>query len=395
MATTMVGLGHGGPGFHSTHLFTVTKASGSGYSKKKFVSPQVQTQVRVFPTLKGDNAIDFNRSLFKKLEFGDDPSVTQKLINYMCPSYQPNKLSRNVMQLFGFDPKDPMECPLIQPPSIDQIGQLVKAACPVKGTIYTGAVNLTKEGPGDKHFYIVAANTGNVNKIAALLGMPPEKVRRMLTAPLTVLAQWAGSMMAGGGSIQINKDGERALLELAREEMDRLKMENPKVVIGKGDLTVGHDQVELSRPGWVEKAGATLFSFMARTMYFHALSGSVLHMQYVSETGDIFWIWIGAGGKGFNSKELNNFTAIDLDLGIWPDLAKSLMAFYENPELLEAFANGKPEDFEELIKKLVTASQEKRGSALSLIQHMLVTMGYATRVSGVVKNGAFEVKGKQ
>jgi hypothetical protein len=43
-------------------------------------------------------------------------------------------------------------------------------------------------------------------------------------------------------------------------------------------------------------------------MYFHALSGIVLHIQFVAANGDIFWVWIGAGGKGFDSKEINNFT---------------------------------------------------------------------------------------
>ena len=49
------------------------------------------------------------------------------------------------------------------------------------------------------------------------------------------------------------------------------KMELKDIVIGKGDLTVGRDQVELSRPERVLTGGASLFSFLARTMYFHVI----------------------------------------------------------------------------------------------------------------------------
>ena len=141
-------------------------------------------------------------------------------------------------------------------------------------------------------------------------------------------------LLAGGATIQMNNEGESSLKQMANGE----KMERQDIVIGRGDLTVGRDQVELSRPERVHHGrGKHVFSSSARTMYFHALSGSVLHTQLVDANGQIYWVWVGAGGKGFNSKEINNFTAIDLDLGMWPDLAKTLMKFCEDPEVMKLF----------------------------------------------------------
>ena len=116
-------------------------------------------------------------------------------------------------------------------------------------------------------------------------------------------------------------------------------------------------------------------------------------MQHVTASGDICWAWIGAGGKGFNSKEMNNLTAIDLNLGMWPDMAKSITGFYRDPELMKLFVTGDPEDYQKLISLLVSASQERRGTMLDVIQRAQVSMGFGARFKGILTNGAHQVPG--
>ncbi len=379
------------PNTSNNHMFTVSKATGTKFTQ--FSPTNVPSmQVRVFPTIKQNDPlqmIDFQKSLFKQPK-ADGGSLAQKAIRCLFPSFQPNPLSKKLMGMFGFNPETAVECPILTTPPMDQLEQLVSVACPKKGSIYTGWIDLAKYGSGDSHFYVVAANCGNINAISAKTGVPVETVRAKVTAPLGVFTQWAGCMMAGGGAIQLNNESESILKQMADGEMMELK----DIVIGKGDLTVGRDQVELSRPERVLTGGASLFSFLARTMYFHALSGSVLHIQFVAANGDIFWVWIGAGGKGFNSKEINNFTAIDLDLGMWPDLAKALIMLYDDPELMKLFLEADAENLEELIKEIVTASKGKRGTIKDLLQRAQVSMGFGKRVKDVLNNGALKVRGE-
>jgi hypothetical protein len=380
----MVSLGRSCQG---NFLFTVSKATGSNFSQRNFTTPQFKS----FSTFKDNKASlgDFKNDLFKKRAIGVESSLTQRAINYIFPSFYPYKLPKEIMQSFGFDPENAVECPILTPPTIDQVASFVSAACPKEGTVYTGIVDLSKYGTGDSHFYTVVANCGNVNNIASITGLPPGFVQQSVTSPMAVLATWAGNMMAGGGTIQLNKEGERVLSQVALESKPQ------DVAIGRGDLTVGRDQVELSRPERVLSGGSTLFSFLARTMYFHALSGSVLHMQYTSGIGDIYWMWVGAGGKGFNSKEVNNFTAIDLNLGMWPDMAKSITGFYREPELMKLFVTGDPEDYQKLISLLVASSQERRGTIMDILQRVQVSMGFGKRIKDALTNGAFQVKGEK
>jgi hypothetical protein len=379
MATSMVRMPLGGQSF----LFTVSKATGSKFSQQNYTSPKFKN----FSTMKDSmSLVDIQQNMFTRQDGGS--TVTQRAINYIFPSFQPYTLPKEVMKLFGFNPENAVECPILTPPSIDQLEQLVSVACPVEGAIYPGVVNLGKYGTGDSHFYVVFAYPGNIHKIASRTGVPLSVLRNSLTSPLGVLAQWAGNMMAGGGTIQLDKEGERLLQQMAREQMER-----QNVVIGTGDLTVGRDQVELSRPERIMSGGATMFSFLARTKYFHALSGSVLHMQHVSASGNICWAWVGAGGKGFNSREVNNLTAIDLNLGMWPDMAKSIRTFYDNPDLMKLFVTGDPEDYQKLISLLVSASQEQRGAILDILQRAQVSMGFGARFKGILTHGAQQVPG--
>ena len=386
MATSMVGLPRG-KSYQGNFIFTVSKATGSQFSQRKFTSPQIKS----FSTSKdGMSSLStFSGRLFEKQVAEDGRSLTQWAINYIFPSFQPFKLPKEIMRAFGFDHENAVECPILATPPIDEVGAFVSHVCPKQGMIYTGVVNLSKCGTRDSHFYVVAANCGNVHNIASETGLPLELVQETVSSPLAVLATWASNMMAGGGTIQLDKEGERILNQMAREQMER-----QNIVIGRGDLTVGRDQVELSRPERVVTGGATLFSFLARTMYFHALSGSVLHMQYVSPVGDIYWAWVGAGGKGFNSKEVNNFAAIDLNLGMWPDMAKSIMGFYRDPALMKLFVTGDPEDYQKLISLLVASSQERRGALLDILQRAQVSIGFGKRFKDILTNGAFKVRGE-
>jgi hypothetical protein len=385
MATSMVGLGRIGQSYQGNFLFTVSKATGSKFSSQNFKPSEFKS----FSTVKTDKPVlDYSQSLFKKRAIDGGSSMIQKAFNMTFNSYQPFSVPKELLGLFGFNPETATECPILTPPSIDQLGPVLVQACPKPGMIYTGIRNLSNYGTGDSHFYIVAAHCGNLNKIATDSGLEVDLVRQSLTSPMGVLAQWAGNIMAGGGTIQLDKQGESVLMQMAREEMARQNL-----VIGRGDLTVGRDQVELSRPERVLTGGASLFSFLARTMYFHALSGSVLHMQYVTGGGDIYWAWVGAGGKGFNSREVNNFTAIDLNLGMWPDMAKSIMGFYSEPDLMKLFVSGDPEDYQKLISMLVSASQQRKGTMLDVLQRAQVSLGFGKRVKDSLNNGAFVVKG--
>jgi hypothetical protein len=379
------------PNPSNNHIFTVSKATGSKLTQ--FTPPSGPSmQVKSFSTIKESTPpqmIDFQKGLFKQPK-ADGGSLAQWAIRCLFPSFQPNPLSKKIMGMFGFNPETAVECPILSTAPIDQLEQLVSVACPKKGSIYTGWIDLSKYGKGDAHFYIVAANCGNIHAISAMTGVPVETVRAKITAPLAVFTQWAGCMMAGGGTIQLNSESEAILKQMADGE----KMDLQKIVIGKGDLTVGRDQVELSRPERILTGGASLFSFLARTMYFHALSGSVQHNHFVAANGDIFWVWVGAGGRGFNSKEINNFTAIDLDLGMWPDLAKALMKFYEDPTLMKLFLEAEAENHEELIKQIVAASKGKRGTLMDLLQRVQVTMGFGKRVKDTVNHGALKVRGE-
>jgi hypothetical protein len=372
------------------HIFTVSRASGSKLTE--FPPPSVPSmQVKVFSTIKENKPlqIDYQKSLFKGQEVGGG-SLIQTMIRCLFPSFQPNLLSKKIMGMYGFNPETAVECPILATPPIDQVEQLVSVACPTQGSIFTGWIDLGKFGNGDSHFYLVGANCGNIHAISAKTGLPVEVVRAKITAPTAVVSQWGGCMMAGGATIQMNNEGESSLKQMANGE----KMERQDIVIGRGDLTVGRDQVELSRPERVLTGGASMFSFLARTMYFHALSGSVLHTQLVDANGQIYWVWVGAGGKGFNSKEINNFTAIDLDLGMWPDLAKTLMKFYEDPEVMKLFLEADAENHEELIKLIVAASKGKRGTIMDFLQRVQVTMGFGKRVKDTVNHGALKVKGE-
>jgi hypothetical protein len=90
---------------------------------------------------------------------------------------------------------------------------------------------------------------------------------------------------------------------------------------------------------------------------------------------------------------VNNFTAIDLNLGMWPDMAKSIMGFYSEPDLMKLFVTGDPEDYQNLISMLVSASQQRKGTMLDVLQRAQVSLGFGKRVKDSLNNGAFVVKG--
>lgn len=185
------------PNTSNNHMFIVSKASGTKFTQ--FTPPSgVSMQVKSFSTIKESNApamIDFEKSLFKKPK-SEEASMTQKMIRCLFPSYQPNPLSKKIMGMFGFNPETAVECPILTTPPIDQLEQMVTVASPKKRSIYTGWIDLSKCGEGDSHFYLVTANCGNIHAISAMTGVPVETVRAKITAPLAVLTQWAGCIMA-------------------------------------------------------------------------------------------------------------------------------------------------------------------------------------------------------
>ena len=250
------------PNTSNNHMFTVSKATGTKFTQ--FTPTNVPSmQVKVFSTIKQNDPpqmIDFQKSLFKQPKVDGGGSLAKWAIRCLFPSFQPNPISKKIMAMFGFNPGDGGRVPDSHHSPNRSGGTNGHGCLPEKGSIFTGWIDLSKCGKGDSHFYVVAANCGNIHAISAMTGVPIETVRAKVTSPLGVFTQWAGCMMAGGGAIQLNNESEAILKQMADGE----KMELKDMVIGKGDLTVGRDQVELSRPERVLAGGASLLSFLAR-----------------------------------------------------------------------------------------------------------------------------------
>ena len=318
---------------------------------------------------------------WKPLIVGAATAVTC-LFTYAFGSYQPEELPESVMEEVGFDPATNRdECPQLNARSIETIGAMLDRLGMSPGQIRTGAVDLSHYLDRWMHFYIAAAHCGNAHQIAASSGLSVEEVLQSLTSPEGMIATWAGCMMAGGASIHLTPEGESVLKRIGRDGGSA-----KGTVIGRGDLTSGYDLVELSNPQRSVFNGATMVSFQARTMYFHALSGTVLHILYVSRSGDMYWIWVGAGGRGFTSRFVNNPAAIHMDLGIWTDMGKSIKLLYADPNMVKKFASMNSEQIHTLIRDLVISSQSKKGTFRDVLQRAQVTMGYPSRVVSSASN---------
>ena len=313
------------------------------------------------------------------------------VFTYLFATYKPMTLPESYMKMFGYDPKtNTDECPLLETPSVTEMSALVESLGLKKGQVYTGTVDLSKQGDGSSHFYGVVVKAGNIHEMSAASGQPVDKLLTRMASLLGMIGTWAGCMMAGGATILAEPGAIQLLDDLAREESKKLTE-----VIATGALTVGYDYVQISNPERKLAQGAILNSFLARTMYFHSLSGSVLHMQYISASGDIYWIWVGAGGKGFNSKWVNNPAAIHLDVGMWPDMAKAIEAFYGDAEMVNAFVEADPTQLKEVVTQLIASTQGKKCTLKDLLQRFQVSMGYPARVMGAMANNSmFGVKGE-
>jgi hypothetical protein len=310
--------------------------------------------------------------------------------SYSFSTFAPAKLPASVMRVVGFDPETSGECPVLAIAS-EEAGPIIEGFHLRKGQIFTGVVDLSGSRHSDSHFYMVAAHCGNANDIAAQTGIPREIVESRLSSPLGAIVTWAGNMMAGGAAVNLTQEALQRLHQITLDETERGPMS-----IGYGELTSGYDYVELSNPQSARGFGNSLCTFLARTMYCHALSGSVLHCCYISKTGDIIWLWCGAGGRGINSKYLNNVAAIHMDLGMWPDMARSIQAAYRDPELMRRFIQADPRDISRLTQELVTAGKVQRGSLKDSFQRMQVAFGYPTRAYNTLRYGTmFGVKGEK
>ncbi len=314
-----------------------------------------------------------------------------KAVEYFVQNYHPSALRESTMSMFGFDPStEKQECPKLRIPPLEQIQIISGLVGGASGQIYTGVIDLAKYQDGTKHFYLVAANCGNFNTIASNAQLTPDALREHLCSPLGMIATWAGCMMAGGATIHTSPESVRALDDLSTNDS-----KGPKGVFGRGDLTFGNDKVELSDAQRISTGGSVLNTFLARTSYFHTLVGSVLHMQYVSATGDMCWFWVGAGGKGFISRHVNNEVAIRLDIGMWPDMARSIMKFYNDPKMIRLFGQSDPSLLKQLTKELIRSTESKKSTFENILQRAQVAAGYPERAWGAARHLSInEVKGQ-
>jgi hypothetical protein len=320
--------------------------------------------------------------------FAAGAAAVRSLVSYIVSPFAPVKLPASVMRDVGFDPETSGECPSLAI-TLEAAGPIIEGLGLRKGQIYTGVVDQFRSRHSDSHFYIVAAHCGNVNDIAAQTGIPRDIVESRLSSPLGAIVTWAGSMMAGGAAVNLTPEALQRLNQMALDET-----EGSPGSIGYGELTSGYDYVDLSNPQRARGSGSSLCTFLARTMYCHALSGSVLHCCYISKTGDIIWLWCGAGGRGINSKYLNNVAAIHMDIGMWPDMARSIQGAYRDPELMRTFIQADPRAISHLTQELVTAGKVQRGSLKNWLQHLQVGGGFFARGYNTLKNGnRFGVKG--
>jgi hypothetical protein len=310
------------------------------------------------------------------------------LVSFFVSTFTPEKLPASVMPVVGFDPETSGECPELAI-TLEAAGPIIEGLGLRKGQIFTGVVDQFRSRHSDSHFYIVAAHCGNVNDIAAQTGIPRDIVESRLSSPLGAIVTWAGSMMAGGAAVNLTPEALQRLHQIALDET-----EGGPGSIGYGELTSGYDYVDLSNPQRARGSGSSLCTFLARTMYCHALSGSVLHCCYISKTGDIIWLWCGAGGRGINSKYLNNVAAIHMDIGMWPDMARSIQGAYRDPELMRTFIQADPREISRLTQELVTAGRVQRGSLKDSLQRLQVAGGFPTRGYNILKYGMFGIKGE-
>jgi hypothetical protein len=309
-------------------------------------------------------------------------------VSYIVSPFAPVKLPASVMRDVGFDPETSGECPPLAI-TLEKAGPIIEGLGLRKGQIFTGVVDQFESPHSDSHFYLVVADCGDANDIAAQTGIPREIVESRLSSPLGAIVTWAGSMMAGGAAVNLTQEALQRLHQMALDETER----GPGS-IGYGELTSGYDYVELSNPQRARGSGNSLCTFLARTMYCHALSGSVLHGCYISKTGKIIWFWCGAGGRGINSKYLNNVAAIHMDIGMWPDMARSIQGAYRDPELMRTFIQADPRAISHLTQELVTAAKVQRGSLKDRFQRLQVGLGLPARAFNTVKHGnRFGVKG--
>ena len=345
-------------------------------------SPRIPDRFSVFP-LGGDNSLSYMASKAYSVAEAVDGKIKSEIssiynqavvlidgvhrevrtvVSYVDARLTFTDLPESVMWQFGFSPSTPEECPILREPSVEAVGDLAAKFVPgATGAIYAGRVNLDKY-PGGKHFYMVAAKCGNIDSIAQAANLPADRVVARLGSMLGMLATWAGCMMTGA---YIDPE-PHALGKLY--EMDNGAQAPKNAVIGTGHLTVGNDTVRLQNPSSVASSGAQRHSFLARTLQYHALVGSVLHMQYIASNGDITWFWVGGGGKGFVSKHFNNPVAISLDIGMWPDMARSIMAFYADSNVVRKFVGTKPKAIRKLILELIVSTAEKKPLFLQLEQ---------------------------
>ncbi|TAN20861.1 MAG: hypothetical protein EPN33_13830 [Acidobacteria bacterium] len=307
---------------------------------------------------------------------------------YIFGSDQPSQLPPTIMREFGFDPQTAPECPQLGI-QIGDVERLAQQYSLEEGGIVTGVVNPgLYNGPPDAHFYLVATNAGNIYRIAEMTGTSPEFVRGRLSSMPHMMATWAGSMMAGGADVSLFP----GVLEDLRHEVEADTLQRR---IGHGVLTSGRDQVELSRPRRTFGGNGTLTTFLARTEYFHALSGSVLHGCYIRPNGDIIWFWCGAGGRGLNSRFVNNPSAINLQLGIWPNMARAMRHAYQDRTLMTAFLAAEPDRALDMVAALIHSGTMQRGPLRDALLHMLAWGGYPARIFNSREHGGSSgVKGE-
>jgi hypothetical protein len=251
-----------------------------------------------------------------------------------------------LQRLFGIpDVLSGPDVPLLAPPSIDEMTKYVDSLNLQTGQSYS-AFSSSSNGQRSAHLYVHIAKVTTVAAIALSIGRSQDQVRRLLEQPYAFPLLWGGCMPYGGVTVDICPTPEIA--------NDVIGSSRLVLTDGQDPILFSHHTSIPRSPSSGRNASATYF--LARTLYGHALTGSVLHYMLVTERGDVVVMWLGAGaGVPVIGGHLNNLVALHDGHGIWPAMVNNLRAAFREPEVFNVFAS---------------ALEKPRGDALATISAM-------------------------
>jgi hypothetical protein len=196
---------------------------------------------------------------------------------------------------------------------------------PREGPVIEHEANLSR------HRYVCRFPLGNVNALAAATGTDAGEIIATVCHPAFFLNAWLLNVPFGGA--RIPRPIPHVLTSSTALEVHLMgtrtwPFADPISASQFRVQSIGHRfQVPLTfdRPLAVPPiAGTLLHSFLAQTLWGHALTGSVLHNLLLHD-GELYALWLGAGhGPPLLGGHVNNIVACNAMLGTWPRLARNL-----------------------------------------------------------------------